>query len=340
MDTQRERSTVDYETLASDRGAPWVGVHVMTEFIYCPRAGVLMHESKDDDRGHDSVRTPRLDEAIWYNRDRLEATLEDACNEIWRVFTWAVPIGIAIVIAGLMTTWWLWLSAVPMGLWLLTWLIEKSELIDDLKRRLELEDQAAQNRPDPQATYPQEINWWSLLKSGFEALEYEDPHKDPKLRVSGRPWRVLRDGSTRIPVFRKSRGEARLWTQHYVRIAAYCHLVECMEGGSVPYGIVIFEDGYSGVTVPNTEQGRWPFWEGLELARRMLKDLSQFPPGPPEPRYSGKCSNCPLGSPRQCRRQKATFPARASNGKYYRSDCGDRFQWIPPHEWAFKRRLS
>jgi len=49
----------------------------------------------------------------------------------------------------------------------------------------------------------QSINWWGLIKAGFESIEMRGPLRDPTLKLVGKPWRVLQFGSRRIPVIRK-----------------------------------------------------------------------------------------------------------------------------------------
>ena len=90
------------------------------------------------------------------------------------------------------------------------------------------------------------VLWVAVRKSGFDSLEYEDPHEDPVWRVVGGPWRVLQDGPRLIPVFRKRRGKPELNRQQVARMAAYCHLMEVAEQALSPYAVVLFDDGYEG----------------------------------------------------------------------------------------------
>jgi hypothetical protein len=218
-------------------------------------------------------------------------------------------------------------------------LVRKFAHVSDLSARLQLEEQAALERPDPDSHGSEAVNWWSLLKTGFEVLEYEDPHEDPSLRLSGRPWRVLRDGSMRIPVFRKRNGKPELKGQHYARMAAYCHLVEVAEDKSAPYGIVLFADGYSGVTVPNSDNNAELFFDGLKRARQTIRSLRADPQGPDEPHDTGRCLRCPHGYPTVCKQSEAKRPTQGTNGRLYRSPCGERFDWVPPHEVAAEKGI-
>ena len=187
------------------------------------------------------------------------------------------------------------------------------------------------------------MNWWSLLKCGFEPHEYFDPHEDLSWRLSGHPWRVLHKGSLRIPVFRKRRGDRGLHQQHLARMAAYCHLIETAEGHAAPYGIILFGSDYDGVTVPNTEANRHVLRTGLLEARQVIE--SNQPAAPP----SSWCQRCPNGWPKVYRRRKTDtrlggqeWPpvlTRGVDGRKYHSACGDRFGDVPRHERAKEKGL-
>ena len=47
-----------------------LGVHVVTEFLFCPRAGVIAHESEEKDRGQD-IRPVRLGYLPRYEQARI-----------------------------------------------------------------------------------------------------------------------------------------------------------------------------------------------------------------------------------------------------------------------------
>ena len=74
-----------------------------------------------------------------------------------------------------------------------------------------------------------------------------------------------------MPVFRKRKGEAKVFPQHIARMAAYCRVIEKAEGGSAPYGIILFGSGYDGVTVPNSDENRAAFRTALLRARRLVQ---------------------------------------------------------------------
>ena len=187
------------------------------------------------------------------------------------------------------------------------------------------------------------------MKAGFRSIKYQDALTDKDWMLSGRPWRVLRRGSLRIPVFRMLRGEPKLYRQHYARMAAYCHLIEVCEGAESPYGIILFGHTYEGVAVPNSPTTRAAFHDELVKARAVVRKSREDVSFPLAPRGS-QCEHCPLGGPvfiglerRSTRRDEEmlpVFPARGRDGRAYHSFCGDRFHWIPPHERAKEKELK
>ena len=329
--------------LAAPPDAPWIGVHVLSEFMFCPRAGIIAFEESPDDTGQELDRAPRLDYLPDFEVALIEQGLRDAWDRISTVALWSFAGGLLIVGGSFFV--WLGLAflLLPGGWYASQSLLRDFAAVWELHRRLATAERAVAAEPDPSSEELQAVNWWNLLKAGFTPVEYEEAHADPELRVAGRPWRVLHKGSLRIPVFRKRRGEAELYPQHFARMAAYCHVLAAAEGGESPYGIVLFGDGYDGATVPDTSQHRETFFHALRKARRHLKALAvrKWTPEPPPATY---CRGCPCGKPRRyvpgyseavlSGVRISASPRRGNNGKLYHSTCGDRFDWAPPHEWA------
>src|SRR5208283_5262191 len=94
---------------------------------------------------------------------------------------------------------------------------------------------AQPREPDPESTEIQRVNWWELLHANFTSIPYKDNLFDEKWKIRGRPKRILRRGSQRIPVFFKRPGDVDIRQQHKVRMAAYCHLLEECEPMESPY---------------------------------------------------------------------------------------------------------
>jgi hypothetical protein len=193
------------------------------------------------------------------------------------------------------------------------------------------------------------VRWWDLLKAGYESVPYLEPLRDEELALAGKPWRVLKKGSLRIPVIRLPADNyhaGRFWVyvQHRVRLAAYARLLAACEVGETPYAVILFGGGYEGVAVPVLPE---------ELVRAKLEEFRRCldlewvgvqTAAPPDPRV---CSGCPFGLPRAVsaadRRDEALgrrlHVVTGPDGRGYHSECGDRFRWTPPHAAAIRKRL-
>lgn len=328
---------------------PHLGVHVLTEFMFCHRAGILAYEERRDDPGQELDAPPRLD----YLPDFSVREIQDALQRTWTRI-WAAAL-FSAVIGGLVVPPLLALNRVltVVGLVILArpafrWLARRFHDVIILQRRLRAAIEAPPDEPDPTLMSIQPVNWWSLRKAGFSVLNYEDGYTDDALKLSGRPWRVLQRGSLRIPVFRKRNGESALYPQHHVRMAAYCHLIESCEGAESPFGIVLFGETCEGLTVPNSLENRKAFLDALEAVRHVIQQVESGDHTPERP-GSTVCSQCPAGRPRQFEEGRSEtvlngrpiqpHQTRGVDRRLYHSRCGDRFVWVPPHERAMRKKL-
>lgn len=335
--------------MAAQDTTPWIGVHVLTECMFCPRAGVIAFEQKRIDSGEDIDGAPRLDYLPDFQIELIETALQKTWSGIWALLTWTPPVVLITGIAGLLVDWRIWLILIPLGLWLLRTLFSRFRDVLKLSARRRAAQAATPQEPDPDSTQSQPVNWWSLLKCGFTPVEYEDAHEDASWHLAGRPWRVLHKGSQRIPVFRKRCGEPKVYPQHVARLAAYCHVVEESEGGSAPYGVILFGNGYDGVTVPNSAENQQAFRNELMRARRLLQAVQKEGLMPDVPTRSTVCHDCWLGRPRMHRKgitdthldgqQLPAHRTRGEDQRIYHSICGDRFRWVPPHDRAAAKGL-
>lgn len=340
---------------------PWIGVHVLTEFIFCPRAGLIEFARSLDDSGEDSEDDagPRLDYVphAYYELSAIERDLQlhtqklrktmRACHVLVALLFLAVVISSVFVgpvaLMGIVVAFGGYLPA-----------LLSSRHIAPLVRQRAAALRATPAEPDPTSTQNQDVNWWQLSKAGFESIAYKDPLRYEPWRLAGRPWRVLRRGSLRIPVFRKRHCDGPKGRvprrQHYARIAAYCHLLERVEGAESPYGIILFGGTYEGTAIPKNCAGSWkPFREGLEQARESIRAAEQGR-DPPQPVQGQPCKRCHHGHPyTRLSEQSADsrnghelpiFSAVGVDRRSYHSVCGDRFRWIPPHIKAIAKRLQ
>ena len=358
---------------------PWLGVHVLTEFIFCPRAGLIAFEQETEDDGEEEIRErPRLDYIPRWEMHSIERALNEVAEEVKRklvVFKkWLKRIILATVIAlpimFLVITEnfrgdevWFILALLPLTLLLPGWVLKRMwgsirnerHKLEELGRIRDTALAARPAEPDERVQDNQLVEWWSLWQAGFESINYKEPLRHDAWRLAGRPWRVLRRGSLRIPVFRKrcsdEFGARRLFRQHYARMAAYCHLLEACEGAQSPYGIVLFDDGtYEGVAISKEARGSWvPLRDGLTQARRVIYDSRNCGKDPDPPDQSNLCKGCNWGKPfvhRKGESQHTRFgkplkprTVEGVDGRPYHSACGDRFRWVPPHAKAFGKEL-
>jgi hypothetical protein len=329
-----------------------IGVHVLTEFIYCPRAGIVAFEEGRGDSGQED-RPGRLDFVPSYRLREIEDALQRAIN--W--FALQSGLGMVVLLAtffwgrdgDLRVTW-----AMGGVLIVLVGLVGKNMLrvVRLTYQRLRVLSAVAKE-PEFADGKPVWVNWWELRAAGFTVSAADWHMADDEARLSGKPFRVLCRGSLRIPVFRQHHPTDRLYRQHFARIAAYCHLIETSSGKQCPFGIVLRGRSYQCVAIPITEEARRAFWDGMADARRVLRAVSTGLK-PPPPRDFTRCEKCPVGKPQvylagisdqyAMSQRLQVQTVRGSDRRLYHSKCGDRFRedvsrWTPPHELAFAKGL-
>lgn len=329
-------------------GATWVRVRTLGELVFCPRAGLLAHAAGDDE---DEPTDERLNLTFLpeYSLTLIEEQLGVQLRRLARWAAWAAGGAFLAAVAGGNG-----LAAAALGLavptalcvWKALTTLSAVVALSD-RRREALAAKPAE--PPADLTDDVRVRWWELLKAGFEAVPYLEPLRDDALALAGKPWRVLKRGSLRVPVVRLPADNyhaGRYWVydQHRVRLAAYARLLAACEGGQTPYAVVLFGGSYEGVAIPvlsaDAVAGKLD-----DLRRAVDLDRMGFPPPPPgDPAV---CSGCPLGRPRAVtaadRTAEAVRPTlnavTGPDGRAYHCACGDRFRWTPPHEDAVRRRL-
>lgn len=320
---------------------PAVGVHALTEFVFCPRAGIIAWENGASDTGADEM-PPRLDYLPRFDVRLMEEELNSRLNRFWLLSAFILG-GVATlalgafhgVLAGIVAGA---LGTTAAGIFAFRELVAAVTLVGLIRE--------AKNTKPLEPSSPlievEEINWWELLAAGFVSKRYDDDDvlRDDELKLMGKPWRVLARGNFRIPVFLQRRPTDRLYPQHFARIAAYCHLVEYATGFESPYGIVLHAGKFSGFAVPNSLHATAELQRGLDEMRNAVLALKREHRIPAAPAAS-LCKNCPLARPQVYRRglrqllfgvglRRNPFPVTGGKQKFC-SDCGDRFRWIPPH---------
>lgn len=335
-------------------GSTEVGVHVLSEHVFCPRATILALEMGPDNgeegQEQEQQRGPRLAGLFDYDAHRFAEAIQGAWND---VRLWATLSASAAILT--LGVWRLWspmaglIGTLPFFLCLARLWELSSELIDLIRERAVFLAAPPLNI-DLASTEIQKVNWWSLRKAGFDCLKPVDAFRDPESRLIGKPWRMLVKGTAlRIPVIRKHRGDPIWRPQHRVRISAYCRLIETCQGGESPFGILMFAGTYECLIIPNTVVDQSKFDEALRNVREFLHgfELSRAAPMPPT---DSRCRGCHLGQPRRFAAgvtqttlggiAKEPFRTQAADGELYHCPCGDLFEWVPPHDDALKLRIA
>lgn len=314
---------------------PHVTASTVAEYVFCPRAALLTHEGGFSDPEEE---LPSLALMRWYKLDAIE---EAHRRFVYLLFAMPVLLVVATVILSLfalgtkvfplllialIAAWGY--AAVRVGLrW---W---------ELNRRLVAARIATECNPDPNKLAMQPVDWWGLLRAGYEVREPPNAVKDGQWRLSGKPRRILDKGSMSIPVHRVNRNSGPLLPQHIVRIMIHCHLIETQEGAHSPFAIVLYGNTYKGTTVPNTRVNREKFYQALKEVRELIRLSDAGRSEPPAPVTGTKCSECPHGRPRPISFEQPTTqydepldPVLFAKGRrIVHCDCGDRFREKPKH---------
>jgi hypothetical protein len=349
---------------------PWLTVWELSEFVFCPRAGQIARRSKLND-GVDGERRLQEDDQSYGELDYFPhydaMPTEEALTQVARqinqvVIAVAVLIAVSYAIHRFIWPGALWVGIIAVLPWpfrLMQLFAERDGLLATAKPYRE----RLPNEPRTDLAGPEEYHWWDFHNSGFRLVKPREFYKDDDLRVSGSPWRLFVRGSLKIPVFRKHLGELQAGPSQFFTIAAYCHLVEKLEGGESPYGLIVFPRTQQVLAVPAT-RGRVDFPSAIERFREMLQAVDRGEK-PNLPRSSAACSGCVHGNPKRFVPEEPgkweldashwggpNTPIRRptihivggevisphivfGNDEYrYHSLCGDLFQWIPPHNRA------
>lgn len=341
----------------ADPDAPRLGVHTISEFMFCRRAGIVVLDQKTGDSGSEFEPAPALSGLPTHEIDEIRRAMTEILYRLkfpvaWNVFT-VLCLFCAMAVWGLLGL----IVLGPAQYYSYQWL--KSMLLDYsfLSQRLKSAKAAAVQEPNWELPLPQAIHWWSLIRAGFVSVEKRQTLEDPVLGVAGRPWRVLNRGSFGFPVMRirvddqqhDRRKEGRLHPNQLARIAAYSYLMNRLERADSSWAIVLFGDSDEGVAIPITPEVWNSFHEGLIAARRRTAEYRTDPLNVPNMNSGNSfvCAGCPFGKPRRLGTPSvflgaavAPFGTSTVQGTVYHCTCGDRFKWVPPHQEAKRLGLT
>lgn len=352
-----------------------LSVWVLSEFVFCPRAGLIAHRSKFDGEAEfqeDDASYGRLDFLPDYDGVAIERALADTRRQIVRVLALAVWVALAAYILGdLAWPGFRWVGFALLLPWPV-WTVKMLRRLAALRAYARQFRDRVPNEPDPNLKHPTEFNWWDFHKAGFQVVKPREHYHDPELNLDGCPWRILVRGSHRIPVFRKHKGELKVGPKQFAQLAAYSHLVRVCERAESPYGVILFPGTWTVLVVPDG-CGADSFRSAVGRFRAMLAaDERGQPPSPPA--TGNPCKGCLHGFPKRLVTDEPAVwePARSDweddhqmdepperqptihviggetirphpvhgvDGWRYHSRCGDLFDWIPPHDKATRLAL-
>jgi len=331
-----------------------IGVHVLSEHVFCPRAALISLESGGDSGDEEPNLGPRLDLLIDYNEHRFIEALQQSWGEMRLWLTLMALAVLIVMLAG-------YLHSLTAGAVLsLPVFVLLAKCWDTLTHIIALVREQALYRAAPEVVIdlePTEIkrlSWWSLRKAGFDCNKPPDALEDPASNLAGKPWRLLKKGSLVIPVIRRRHGSSEWGPQHEVRISAYCDLIEKCTGGEAPFGVILFAGSSNCVIIPNTRTRQAIYERAVRDALRFMEPHKDGTP-PTNPPTDSRCTGCPNGKPRIFQPGKSETvlngkPLSACTSNSVRPDgqlrgefhstCGDRFRWVPPHKDAFSLGIA
>ncbi|MCA9063856.1 MAG: hypothetical protein KDA96_12375 [Planctomycetaceae bacterium] len=330
----------DTSSLHAQPNDPWLGAHELSEYTFCHRAGLNTTNLQQIDRGQDENHVPPLDYQPEYDPAAIQRCLH---LYSFRVLTWAVAV---VLLAWISTTllrglWLPWLLGVTFLIGCLVFGVSDAGQLMFWCRQKWLSCQGDATLPDPMNPDPERILWWQFFRAGFVSVLTTGGLRDDDLRLAGEPFKLLQRGNEYIPVFLKRGEGAEIYPQHFVRIAAYCLLLQRQTNGIARYGLVLQAGTFDCVVIKFNRESFDLLALNLIDARRIMRNYDQLEQAPPPPRAQ-LCRKCPFGRPRSVdtaeslkMREQTGLVAYANigaDGRRYHCHCGDRFRWMPPHQ--------
>lgn len=329
-------------------GLPIINTHSLGKFAFCHRAGLIALASGEDDDSEASGRTPRLDYLPRFDIAAMVKLKDKLEGEMILV---GVPLCLGIVLLVLVGHFYdPWLAAfiglaalLPARL-LYLYLTDYLEIV---RRLLQVEDaELLESEVDTSSGF-QKFSWWSLLKNkNVLSNDVKAEYRHDELGLCGRPARIISYQGTRIPVIAHQEELDEPKPYQIVRLAAYALLIEHAERvAAVPWGIILEPKSMEAMAVRLGEAEKKNAKALVTVFQQAIGQVA-FGSHPKQPKKSF-CRLCPYGRPRLYRAGRSETKQDGERlhpqtnvdrgGRRYHSSCGDRFQWIPPHELAFKK---
>lgn len=326
-----------------------IGVHELSEFTFCPRAGQIARESDDEEPEKEAESLgPKLS-GFW---DYSEHRFNEEIRRTWKqLLIWTMGLVPAVIMVIALRYYFSRFAAIigstSVGVLLTNMWNTFVDLVRLIWTRRKLQT-AVSSTIDMAPWQPYSISWWTLRKSGFECRIPKSAYVEKDSRLAGRPWRVLSlDEHVKVPVARKHKGQRKWGRQHVIRLMAYCRMLERCEQASAPFGVLLFNDSDECIIIPNTPESQAELDSELTRYRGFLA-AAHIGLGHPGIPGRNRCRHCHLGKPRIYRQfqtetvlnGEALLPMLVMDDRH--CTCGDRFRWTPPHEdivsWQERKR--
>ena len=151
--------------LLAEKDDPQLSVHVLSEFVYCPRAGLCLYEQDAD---HDE---PQEDVNLFFLPMHEPQELGLLLESLMRQFQWILFGGLGGFVLLLFAAWWfggmvLWLATAAI-LALTAWgLYDRGYWAYMTQQQLQMWQDARPQMPDPDLPKIQDVDWRDLIASG------------------------------------------------------------------------------------------------------------------------------------------------------------------------------
>lgn len=320
-----------------------ISVHALGQFTFCNRAGVYAAEHGEESDPEEFE--PRLDFLPNFDLERIEEQLSKMLQALWGLLILTLVFAAAMVGGVAVHSRRVFYPALAGCLVCLVCLPRNVRANWILIRRRSAARRARASEPEPTFQRIEPVNWWSMLKAGFEPVSYRRQMRHPVLPLEGNPWRVLERASLRIPVILsggRRLGDAKhsIYPKHALRLAAYAVLLEATEHVHVPYGVIFPANSHLGLAVPLEDALRDRVATEVRRARDLLSRSQAGESDPRPPHERQHCTSCPHGVPqpisdseivrsRQLGERLLILEDR--HDRRFHCPCGDRFGSAPPH---------
>ncbi len=312
-------------------------IHDVSQFAYCPRAGVIAYEGPFEDTG-DEGWFRKLGYLPKYQLAQLERFVFHATLALMSIIAVMVICLFVLAVGGQSS------GSVARPLFVLMLVAASVDFVLILRVLARLK--AARGTPAREPTFQagdiEEVHWWELRAAGFQPRSCKPLVDDAILMLTGNPWCVLIRGDQWIPVLRIGGSSKTIYRNRRLRIAGYCHLIETTTNYRSPYGIVLMPSGLNTKAIRNTDSLQLEFATEVEKFNALLDDGGRVPP----PQNENRCEACQFGQPYVFIADKSETIANGQplpphtvkfGGKYWHSQCGDRYRWHPPAVKKFAR---